>query len=520
MLDRDLLTKYNKTRETENKNLFCHAPFTSLNFEQNGHITVCCYNRKYILGTYPDDTLQKIWYGSRAVEFRKEMKKNVLPLGCDICHNQFQNKNFGGLRARFYDVLAEKVYPEEGGRFTPMPKVMEFEISNVCNLECTMCNGYYSSSIRKNREHLPPLKSPYDGVFVEQLEAFIPHLTQAKFLGGEPFLIKTYYGIWDLIIRLNPAMEISITTNGTILNDRVKGVLEKLKAHMILSIDSLEPVSYERIRVGARFDQVMENIKYFRDYVRRKSTNMIFAVCPMQDNWREIPHFLEFCNAQGIRLFFNTVLHPEEASFRTMSYDELNEIVEYLKGFDLVEDTDVHQYNNTNYLDLIQQILGYQQDRTDYHNLKEEDISEGEWYLKTEEGNKASLVFPPDKPEQVRIIIDRNETKTRHDIQLNKPKLSVKSDQRYIILFRARADRPRGLTFGFAKDHEPWDGLGLFRDVGLTSEWQSFRGEFIPPMDDDNARIHFDVGDSDAAVEISDISLNSLPMGETFDRPY
>jgi MoaA/NifB/PqqE/SkfB family radical SAM enzyme len=76
-----------------------------------------------------------------------------------------------------------------------MPKVMEFELSNECNLECVMCNGSFSSSIRKNREKLPPIISPYNDDFVNELDAFIPHLTDAKFLGGEPFMIEIYLKI-------------------------------------------------------------------------------------------------------------------------------------------------------------------------------------------------------------------------------------------------------------------------------------------------------------------------------------
>ena len=48
----------------------------------------------------------------------------------------------------------------------------------------------------------------------------------------------------------------------------------------------------------------------------------------------------------------------------------------------------------------------------------------------------------------------------------------------------------------------------------LTSEWQSFAEEFVATMDDDNAPIHFDVGDSDVEVEVSDADLRSLPDGK------
>lgn len=70
----------------------------------------------------------------------------------------------------------------------------------------------------------------------------------------------------------------SITTNGTILNESVKKVLEGLRAHIVVSIDALEAENYERIRVNTKFAQVMEHIEYFRESVKRKHTGLTFAV--------------------------------------------------------------------------------------------------------------------------------------------------------------------------------------------------------------------------------------------------
>jgi hypothetical protein len=47
----------------------------------------------------------------------------------------------------------------------------------------------------------------------------------------------------------------------------------------------------------------------------------------------------------------------------------------------------------------------------------------------------------------------------------------------------------------------------------LSSEWQSFEEDFVATEDDDNARIHFDVGHSDIPVDLSSFSLRSLSEG-------
>jgi hypothetical protein len=60
-----------------------------------------------------------------------------------------------------------------------------------------------------------------------------------------------------------------------------------------------------------------------------------------------------------------------------------------------------------------------------------------------------------------------------------------------------------------ARAAEPWDNLGLYKDVSLTSDWQDFQVGFGPTSEAANARIHFDLGDSDVSVEMAAVGLRS-----------
>ena len=137
-----------------------------------------------------------------------------------------------------------------------------------------------------------------------------------------------------------------------------------------------------------------------------------------------------------------------------------------------------------------------------------------EWVSNLAAGSIAHLVFPPDNPDMVRIQIVKAEISTEDKIQLNRPLLKVRQDHPYRVNFQARADSPKNIIVGFAKAHEPWTNLGLYQKIALTSKWQSFQKDFTATADDDNARIHFDVGGSDISVELSSVSLRSLPDGQ------
>jgi hypothetical protein len=135
---------------------------------------------------------------------------------------------------------------------------------------------------------------------------------------------------------------------------------------------------------------------------------------------------------------------------------------------------------------------------------------ERNWDLRAVGGNQADLVFPADDLERVRIDIRKAKTRTDWDIQLNRQGLHVTSNQRYAVQFRARADRSRRIGVGFARAHEPWTSLGLYLKLNLTPEWQTFHEEFLASADDDKARIHFDLGGRNIAVELTSVTLQKV----------
>ena len=151
--------------------------------------------------------------------------------------------------------------------------------------------------------------------------------------------------------------------------------------------------------------------------------------------------------------------------------------------------------------------------RENPRNYFDED-REIKWRLQVLPGNVVKLVFPPGQPDIVRLAISNADTKTRWHIQLNQDRLSVKVGHRYAVTFGARADEPRDIAVAVSKAHVPWDGLGLYRVFSLTPQWQSFKAEFMATADDDNARIHFDVGGNAVSLDLSHVTLRSLPESE------
>ncbi|MBS1593786.1 MAG: radical SAM protein [Bacteroidetes bacterium] len=320
-LSKETIAEYNIARGKPTSGHICHAPFTNMYFNVHGDCAPC-WLTFLDPDSYPQKSVRDIWFGERYQSLRRHLLDYDLRHKCNTCLKNLQGGNYTSVLARAYDINPVQDYPS----------MLELELENTCNLECVMCIGELSSAIRKNREKLPALKSPYDQAFVDQLEEFIPHLRELRFNGGEPFLINWVYRIFEKVEKLNPSLKIVVATNGTVVNYKVKEWLDKLNIHINFSLDSLTPEIYEGIRVNAHYDRVMENFRFFHEYTRTHRRTMCLMVNPMRNNWHEMPEFIRFVNKHNINIWFNTIQRPEELSIWALPYDELRRVYHTLSS--------------------------------------------------------------------------------------------------------------------------------------------------------------------------------------------
>ncbi len=335
-IDENIIKEYNLFRDSENKEYICYSPFKSMFFRMRGEVNACCYNTIYCLGSYPENSPMEIWNGKQANKLRDYFKHNDLSLGCHWCKDKLINRKFNSLTSLSYDC-----YPYH----PDFPTHLEFELNNTCNLECSMCSSHSSSSVssKKKNSHY---KSPYDKAFVKLLEPLIPHLQEAKFSGGEPFLIEIYYDIWEKIISINPNCRIYIQTNGSVLNERVKSFIDRGNFVISISLDSVIKETYEKIRVNNSFDTFMKNISYFSECYKSKNIkDLYFSTSIMKQNWEEASSILNFLNSNNYRTSFCSVIIPQHCSLWHSDSEKLKKIVEYFNSFKLPEETPHQKIN-------------------------------------------------------------------------------------------------------------------------------------------------------------------------------
>jgi MoaA/NifB/PqqE/SkfB family radical SAM enzyme/Flp pilus assembly protein TadD len=323
MLSAELTRRYDRSRDFAGKafRTGCFAPFVSLYFNTVGDVLACCKNQSFVLGNVARDSLLSIWKGARIGQLRKALGNYDFGAGCGQCEWQIRSGNFRGAYTQIFERFPV------AARVPEWPAMMEFTISNTCNFECVMCSGELSSSIRGHREGLPPLPKAYGERFFAELKEFLPHLQQANFLGGEPFLAEENFRVFDLMAELGLAVPCHVTTNGSIWNERVARLLERFPVSIAVSLDGATKATFDSIRVNGDFDVVLANARRFREACRRRETGFNFAFCLMRENWHEVPGLLRIADEFDCATFINTVVDPAVSSLYSLEPAELLDIV-------------------------------------------------------------------------------------------------------------------------------------------------------------------------------------------------
>lgn len=296
----------------------CNAPFNNMYFTVRGKVSPCWKLPGFVDDWSPTRSISDIWFGSEFGRYRDALKSNIFLDACKDCEKNIKDGVWP--LAKAYENYPVAKYPS----------LIELELSNQCNLECVMCSGELSSGIRKNKDKLPPLRQIYDSTFVDQLREFVPHLTELRFNGGEPFAQKIVLDICDMILEVNPELKVNFATNGTVYSKRVKKILEQNNAHINLSVDSLDPQRYSEIRINGKLEDVHTNFARYKEYCGTEKS-LCIMVNPMRNNWFEMVDFLKFTDEHNVDLWYNTILYPKEWAIWNLSAQALEDIYNGLR---------------------------------------------------------------------------------------------------------------------------------------------------------------------------------------------
>lgn len=274
----------------------CLAPWHSILVRFNGDIVPDgLYTNRY--GNIFKQTLPEILNSSVAQATKKSILNGVLPPECVQCERK--EAVTGHSRRIFFKDTLGHLLPEY--TYTPTfhdIRMIEFNMSNICNLKCRMCNGISSSAWIKDEYKLAELNPLYDRPVehpefgyrtvsmdvVDRLFEFPEYFKNFEYLcikGGEPYMEPANKKILQKLIDLNLAKNtvLDICTNGTLVDEEFHQLAKQFKeTKWTISIEGTGKL-YDYIRGGDNhpFEQLESNLKHFNQFDRVIFANTIMT---------------------------------------------------------------------------------------------------------------------------------------------------------------------------------------------------------------------------------------------------
>ena len=166
------------------------------------------------------------------------------------------------------------------------PNNMMIELTNACNLSCRMCN-------HKNMKRKTGFMSEelFNKIIEQAKELNIKNI--GLYTVGESFL---HPKIFDFIkTAKNKGIEyVYITTNGQPLDkDKIQKIFDSGLDSIKFSIDASSKEIYENIRIGGKWEKLVENIKLLRELRDKSGSKLrIFASFTItQDSHKDLPKY-------------------------------------------------------------------------------------------------------------------------------------------------------------------------------------------------------------------------------------
>ncbi|MBF0118025.1 MAG: radical SAM protein [Desulfobacterales bacterium] len=193
------------------------------------------------------------------------------------------NPSYWFYRLRWF--MVEKVH-----YITRFPIHIDIESTNVCNMKCTMCPHSLSD--------FEMMKGYFDFHLFKKIMAECREFNLCSLklnIRGEPLLHRR---LTDMvaIAKENGIIEVMFNTNGLLLTpEKTRELFEAGLDYLIVSIDGATATTYNKIRQGGNFHQLVENLEYFIRYRKEKKLLkplLRLQFVEMEENSHEVKKYL------------------------------------------------------------------------------------------------------------------------------------------------------------------------------------------------------------------------------------
>jgi radical SAM protein with 4Fe4S-binding SPASM domain len=293
---------------TPKKDTFCVLPWMHLYVGTDGNILPCCVaDHQHPMGNIKEDSIDNIIKSPTFNQLRLNMLNGKRSKECSRCYAQ-EDLSIHSARmshnSQWANIRVADLDPT-GNISSFSPAYIDIRLSNVCNLKCRMCSGYFSSAIAAEDAELFDNKKYIETSMqfrqreheITNILKYLPTCEKIYFAGGEPLLSHEHYTILNkLILCGNTDLELTYNTNFTTLKYRDQSVLDLWKNFSNIKVGAsldAQGVVAEYVRHGTTWKDIEFNLQQLKsqcphvDFMVTSTVGLlnVSSLIDLQKNW-------------------------------------------------------------------------------------------------------------------------------------------------------------------------------------------------------------------------------------------
>lgn len=176
-----------------------------------------------------------------------------------------------------------------------IPKVRNFEVTNLCNLNCPVCVEKNSKTGNLDLELLNKILSKNKEVF--------DNSTIWLHFRGEPFMNKDLFHIIESMHNSN--VKTRLSTNGILLNDEnINKTINSKLNFMVISAMTIDENEYTKLRGKSFLPKVLNNIENIQNRAKKHNSDIKLQVMGLDygQGSKKIEEFIKYFHSMGLEV--------------------------------------------------------------------------------------------------------------------------------------------------------------------------------------------------------------------------
>lgn len=226
----------------------------------------------------------------------------------NLLRKKSKNLKFQNILLNEREILQKKTFLKS------KPRKIHALLTAACNLNCIMC-------------YIPRRNLNYEisKKFIDFIESNIPYLETITWQGGEVFLHSKFNRLFELAGKHN--VKQNIITSGLLLTPEIINSIMQYDTDLTISIDSAEPQTYEKIRSGANFKKLLENLELLKNHKNKRNFNYQMTSVIMSLNYKQLESLVKFAIYYGFNLIsFQKIICSHDTKFLAITEKQQEEI--------------------------------------------------------------------------------------------------------------------------------------------------------------------------------------------------